>query len=85
MSKSVAFFLIRSRKKEVKTLSKQSTLFDTPTLIKHSNVSIAQENIRFQMLFWFAAKHLPFLMFNKHMSQKQRQPLLNFILVCSKV
>ena len=29
--------------------------------MKHSNVSIAYQNIRFRVLFWFAAKHFSFL------------------------
>ena len=30
-------------------------------LVKYLNVSIVQQNIRFQLLFWFAANHFPFL------------------------
>ena len=35
ISKSAPFFLIRSRKKELKTLSKPTTFFNIPTLMKH--------------------------------------------------
>ena len=51
----------------------------------HSNASIAQQKIRFKMLFWFAAKHFPFLMFKNHMSQKRRKHLFSFMFVSSKV
>lgn len=30
-------------------------------LVKYLNVSIAQQNVRVQLLFWFAANHFPFL------------------------
>ena len=84
ISKSAPFFLIRSRKKELKTLSKPTTFFNIPTLMKHQHVSIAQQRIRFQILFWLVAKHFLFLMFNKYMTLKHKH-LFNFIFVCSKV
>lgn len=43
--KKCAFFHIWSQKKEIKTMSKQITIFNTPMMMKHSEVSIDQQNI----------------------------------------
>ena len=55
--KEFCFFFDTNKKKKKKDqkLSKQTTF------MKHSNVSIAYQNIRFRVLFWFAAKHFSFL------------------------
>lgn len=66
MSKNVAFFLIRSRKKEIKAFLKQ-----TPFLIL--------------LCWWNILNIFLSLMFIKHMSQKQRKHLFNFIFVCSNM